>query len=182
MWSNWSICFRCGQDHTTHRTGNRVSRYKTISAYQQTRHGFYLLRWCSCAVLSTTDQWSHVFQSFEQLSRVTWKSYVIRPSVLYCNPKVRRILPSGIFPAQYEKTIWDIDIIRMCSWFWVKRCSWFCSIMFGSWVIYLYKSQKNLAFDGIEPHKISQQLYMLRQNRLYHSVQLNMTSLLIWIV
>ena len=34
-------------------------------------------------------------------------------------------------------TIWDIDIIRMCNWFWLKWCNYFCCFMFGYEVIHL---------------------------------------------
>ena len=31
---------------------------------------------------------------------------------------------------------------RMCSWFWVKWCNYFCCVMFDCWVIHSKKSQK----------------------------------------
>ena len=68
---------------------------------------------------------------------------------------------------------YEILISLECAADWLMcTCNWFCFIIFGCGVIYLCtcKSQKNPAFDGIEQHKISQQPYMLRQNRLYHSV------------
>ena len=34
----------------------------------------------------------------------------------------------------YFFIMWDIDIIRMCSWFWVTWCKKFCCVMFGFWV------------------------------------------------
>ena len=43
----------------------------------------------------------------------------------------RQVYISGII-----FTIWNIDIIRMCSWFWVKWCNYLCCIMFNCWVIY----------------------------------------------
>ena len=68
--------------------------------------------------------------------------------------------------------ILDIHIVRMCSWLWVNWCNWFCCIMFNCWVIHP-------AYYANTTHQISQQPYMLRQNRLYHSVQLKMVSLVI---
>ena len=48
--------------------------------------------------------------------------------------------------------------------------------------LFVHRNHKNSAFNGINYSKISQQPYMLWQNRLYRSTQLKMVSLLIWIV
>ena len=64
----------------------------------------------------------------------------------------RQVYNKGIFTnLGYFFTIWNIDIIRVYSWFWVNRCNYFCCIMFDFQVMPSWKWPKSFSIRLQQP-------------------------------
>ena len=100
-----------------------------------------------CTILFSSRWWVYWYELFSVLS------IIAKMAKFWWNTK--SIIIRDFTNLGYFFIIRNIDIIRMCSWFWVKWCNWFCCIMFRCWIICSLMSQNQplTCFDGRKAFK-----------------------------